>query len=101
MKGFVHLVNLIALGTLFVPIPNEFRNSPPEPVLIQFHETVWEIPEACNLTVPEGKVIYGCYVPTTKTTHVPNPCYYPEAENIGSFAYLLCHEKGHVNGWRH
>lgn len=99
MKGFALLASVLAVSTLLIPTPNEYRKSPVEPVLIQFHETVWEIPAACDIQT--DLIVYGCYVPNTKTIHISNPCYYPEAENVGSFAYTLCHEKGHVNGWRH
>lgn len=100
MSVFVTAVGATALGSLYLTVPDEYRSSPEEPLLIQFHETIWELPLACNLFL-DNKTLYACHVPETKTTHLPNPCYYPEAKQVGSFAHLACHENGHVNGWRH
>ena len=51
---------------------------------------------ACRAIKPgagEGE-IYGCAFYSALI--VPNPC-----QHSGAYAELLCHELGHVNGWRH
>lgn len=91
----------LAISNNLVPVPKQFRGSPSQPVLVQFHEYWWELPEACGIEVEKKAILYGCYRPDTETTHVLNPCYYPEAKDNGSFAYIMCHEKGHIKGWVH
>ena len=46
-------------------------------------------------------VIYACAYPKKDLLILPNPCYYPEAKDTNSYAYLVCHEKAHLNGWKH
>ena len=43
---------------------------------------------------PPGRKTLGCTVGDTVT--LPNPCTFPETE---TYARMLCHELGHVNGW--
>lgn len=81
------------------PVPQEFRRSPGFPVVVYYYENFWELADACNIDT--DLTVYGCYIPDTQEVHLPNPCYFPEASRVDSFAYLACHENGHVNGWRH
>jgi hypothetical protein len=50
---------------------------------------------------PEGYVTLACAFKKKGAPIVlmPNPCRYPEAADELSYAHLLCHELGHVNGW--
>lgn len=56
---------------------------------------------------PDG-FIFACWIPKNNypsikenTIVMPNPCVYPEARQIESYAYLMCHEMAHNNGWKH
>ena len=50
-----------------------------------------DIEAACG-KAPRGYVFLGCT--RGRTVYMPNPCTTRE-----SFARILCHEAGHVNGW--
>ena len=55
------------------------------------------IESTCNAffgPAPEGFEIGGCQ--TGRRIIAPNPCLYAQTE---SYARLLCHELGHLNGW--
>lgn len=58
-----------------------------------------EITQACG-PATEGKIKLGCETEAGELV-VGNPCLYPEVNDVKSFAHLMCHEKAHVNGWRH
>jgi hypothetical protein len=79
------------------PIPDEYKKG--ATTYVQMVDTQAEIDTACGVA-PEGMVKLGCLAPGNYLV-VGNPCNYPEANDKTSFAYLMCHEKAHTNGWRH
>ncbi len=86
------------VSTIDLPIPYEYRGS--TKIKVVFKETFWDVAESCGGQAP-GWTIFGCYDPDKDVLVMPNPCYYPEAGTIGSYAHLMCHEKAHKNGWKH
>lgn len=47
-------------------------------------------------------IIMACAIPKKRIIITHNPCLYPEAfKDIDSYAYIVCHEKAHINGWVH
>lgn len=53
-----------------------------------------DVDHACRTPGAPAAEIYGCEF--YGKIFVPNPC-----SAQGAYADLLCHELGHVNGWRH
>lgn len=98
MSAFVLAASII-VGSINLEVPKEYRHSPDQPVVVTYHENIWEMPDACNM--PPELTVYACYLPTTKEIQILNPCYFPEAKNKNSYAYLVCHENAHFNGWKH
>ena len=47
--------------------------------------------------VPDTTVILACTVPSTGRMLMPDPCLFSDE----FYAALLCHENGHLNGWKH
>lgn len=89
----------VPVPSIELPIPYEYRGSPNYTVKLRFKENYWAVEDECG-RIP-GMTVLACYLPDEGTLILPNPCYYPEAGTPGTFAHLLCHEKAHVNGWRH
>lgn len=79
--------------------PVKFQGNPPPAVVLIVDNT--NSPETCGVAAP-GWVIRACEKPAKHGVPVvtmPNPCTFPEAADIMSYAHLLCHEFGHANGW--
>lgn len=55
-----------------------------------------EIESACLVGGPGALACTKLY-PDRPTIVMPNPCAFP----FDSYAVMLCHEVGHVNGWEH
>jgi hypothetical protein len=56
--------------------------------------------QACGVA-QKGWIILACEYEKNgvPTILAPNPCSFPEANDKNSYAHLMCHEFGHVNGW--
>lgn len=65
--------------------------------LVEMTQT--EIDKKCG--VYTGLHTIACGDINGHTIHVPNSCNYPEAANHASYAYLICHEIAHTEGWNH
>lgn len=80
--------------------PIKYQVNPKASVIVIVDNT--NSKEACGVAEP-GWRLMACTMMTDKGVPVllmPNPCLYPEAvSDIHSYAHLLCHEFGHVNGW--
>lgn len=96
------LVNLIAaliplaIPSLEMPTPQEYQGN--TRVMVRFVDP-HEVEKYCGKASQPGWSRIACYWKDELT--MPNPCKYPEAKNKDTYAYLLCHEKAHKNGWRH
>jgi hypothetical protein len=89
LAGFVVTADLL--------VPQEFQVNPPHPVPVIFVEP-HEVETYCGHP-KEGRIL-ACTA-GNGTIVMPNPCDYPEYKDPDSYARLMCHEKGHVNGWVH
>ena len=49
----------------------------------------------------DAQACYKVSVVASKAIYIPNPCDYSRAGLNEAYADTLCHEIGHVNGWRH
>lgn len=101
LLGAVALVLLTSVQpvrkpTLNLPIPIEYQKG--AEVTVDFKNYFWEVEEACGDKDPDW-ITYACY--RDDKLIMPNPCSYPEAKTVGTYAHLTCHEKAHKNGWRH
>lgn len=79
--------------------PVKYQHNPAPSVIVIVDDTNTE--EACGVAA-EGWRLVACERETD--TGVPvimidNPCNYPEAQDVYSFAHRMCHEFGHANGW--
>lgn len=84
--------------TAGLPIPTEYQGTPTAAVVLFL--TPQEVNAACGNADPLWNV-YACTYVDKRVIVMPNPCLYPEAKNVESYAHLMCHEKAHINGWRH
>ena len=98
---------LLAAALSFVshgmPIPPEYQGNTHATIITQ---TPAQIQVTCQNDDPSKWTIYACAFtdkkrPQNNRVIMPNPCTYPEVSNIDSYAYLLCHELGHINGFTH
>jgi hypothetical protein len=95
MNVFALIISLVA--SINLPIPNAYVGNPDHPVPVIFVEPT-EINTYCGRAA--GTLVrIACE--KGGTLILPNPCDYPEARNVDSYAHLVCHEKAHVNGWIH
>lgn len=46
----------------------------------------------------ENDKVMACANPKQRVIVMPNPCNWPLGE---AYAELMCHELGHINGWKH
>lgn len=80
------------------PIPEEYKKG--AVAVVHMVDSQEEIDMACG-KAPEGRVKLGCMTDGGELV-VSNPCNHKkEMLDKDTFTYLLCHEKAHVNGWRH
>lgn len=58
------------------------------------------IGKMCGVAKEAGQLILACQgeIKGMPVIVLPNPCLWPEPE---FYAAVVCHELGHVNGWRH
>jgi hypothetical protein len=107
MLGNLLLASLLVLmtsmqpqkkSTINLPIPIEYQGA--AEVMVDHKQYFWEVEEACGDKDPEW-ITYACYDPGKRKMIMPNPCSYPEAKTVGTYAHLACHEKAHRNGWEH
>jgi hypothetical protein len=69
-------------------------------VKVRMVDTQEEINVLCG-DPGDGKITYGCATDKNEIV-VKNPCHRKsERRDKRSFANLMCHELGHINGWRH
>lgn len=90
-------------STVDAVIPEEFKGD--TEVKVKFVHP-WDVERECTGQDIPDYIIYACYLPKKSFLGddkiiSPNPCAYPEARIIGTYAHLMCHEKAHKNGWRH
>lgn len=98
MKVLVLLTLLLCCAnTNELPIPPEFQHG--GTMKVHMVDTQAEINKACGVA-PAGMRFLGCAKDSHDIT-VFNPCSYPEAKDVNSFAHVMCHEKAHANGWVH
>lgn len=95
-------MNTLALAgavllSIFLEVPTEFQA---ETVVTLHTMTHKQINKQCG---PDGKtwIIRACGDVNGPNIYMPNPCTYPEAKDHKSYAYLLCHEIAHTEGWTH
>lgn len=82
--------------------PGEFSKRPPDEfarqgsAVVVFVDTD-AIDTTCRrMGAAAERNIQGCTSLTTGVVYMPRPCTWSDA-----YAQLLCHETGHVAGWRH
>lgn len=77
--------------------PPEFRD--PSRAFIMFTDNVGRDCEQVGVqTIVLVTRVEACTVFASDTIIIPNPCRW---EKFDPYARLLCHELGHVNGWKH
>lgn len=52
----------------------------------------------CGVAPGENVMLVACVYDQRRQMFVPNPCPFADKE---AYARTLCHELGHVNGWKH
>lgn len=57
-----------------------------------------ERPEYCNRNANFGFRTMACTFTDRRLIFMPNPCPFALYEY---YARLMCHEKGHISGWKH
>ncbi len=81
-----------------MPIPEQYQKG--AVTVVHMVDSYEEIELACGKALP-GRTKLGCMTEGGELV-VGNPCLYKEdMKNNETFGYLMCHEKAHVNGWRH
>jgi hypothetical protein len=88
-------------GTIYETIPDQYKG--PAAVYTFYLEPI-DVQIICSggaKNVNPNKYIFGCFRPEEGILVTINPCDYPEADTVGTYAHLSCHEKAHVNGWVH
>lgn len=100
MKRLIVLASLLCISnTNDLPIPVQYQGG--AAVLVHMVDDQKTLDTMCGGPPPKGQRL-GCETADNKAeVVVMNPCRYPEAIDVHSFAHLMCHEKAHVNGWRH
>ena len=68
--------------------PLEFRNGT---TFVIRPASRWQIKELCS------EAAFACAESPSGVVNIPNPCLYRD----DNYARILCHEMGHINGWRH
>lgn len=96
VTGMIKLLLMFAIGaSITYPIPLEYQHGN----TIKMHIVEpYQIKNYCGDAGPKWTIL-ACA--RGDTINMPNPCEYPEAKNIDSYAHLLCHELAHTNGWVH
>lgn len=95
----ISLLMLIALSSMNDSLPPvNYQNNAQPTVVITVDDT--NTKENCGVA-PKGWRILACEFSEKKVPIIiaPNPCTFPEAADENSYAHLMCHEFGHVNGW--
>lgn len=85
------------IGVMTVLPPMEFQGNNSASIEFMSAESVNSY---CRMLMgpsqpPENMVVLGCTI--RNSVVMPNPCSHAEE----SYAALMCHELGHVNGWTH
>jgi hypothetical protein len=98
-----HLALLAAASLALAPSSTLYSDSRPPPVFQGDAVSTVEFSNADRVrsTCEDlfGKAPSGMRTRACATGHrliMPNPCTYPDSD---SYAHLMCHELGHVNGW--
>lgn len=89
---------LLVLNTIALPIPEKYMRE--AVATVRMIETQNELDKVCGTASP-GATKLGCQLTNTNLIVTGNPCHYPEAKDPYSYARLMCHEKAHLNGWKH
>lgn len=94
---------LVAVALLVAACePGEFSERPPEEftrqgsAVVVFVDTDAMDATCRRMGAAAERNIQGCTNLTTGVVYMPRPCTWSDA-----YAQLLCHETGHVAGWRH
>jgi hypothetical protein len=100
MNAFATLLALLVGVTYNNDLPPvKYQDNPPPSVVIIVDKTNSE--KACGVA-SEGWTLVACEWKTKEGVPVimiDNPCKYPEAKDVYTFAHRMCHEFGHANGW--
>lgn len=93
------LLELIAaIASINLPIPEQYKG--PATATVRMVDTQEDIERWCGKAEPP-KTRMGC-LDDTGAIVILNPCKDKEdMQDKFSVGYLMCHEKAHVNGWRH
>lgn len=93
------LLELAAIvASINIPIPEQYKG--PATVTVRMVASYQEVELWCGKASPKMTRLgclddYGAIV-------IVNPCKNDkDMQDKDSVGYLLCHEKAHVNGWRH
>lgn len=91
------LAALATVGWLFFPQP-PIQDQGDALAVVKFMPAAQMTSYCEKEGVPAG--VYASISACTKGSYIalPNPCQWPLRE---AYAELVCHELGHVNGWRH
>lgn len=100
MKWLAVLASLLCMSnTNDLPIPVQYQGG--AAILVHMVDDQKTLDTICG-AAPAGMQKLGCQTAVNGVEIVVmNPCRYPEATDPKSFAHLMCHEKAHVNGWKH
>lgn len=91
------LLALAGIASADLEVPKEYHGNTGAVVLFMEPQ---QVNKYCGNTDPDW-IVYACAWSSKKLIVMPNPCNYPEAKNTDSYAYLMCHEKAHLKGWKH
>lgn len=90
----IHLIGLTAVFWLYFPQPPAQYRKPVNTVVYFVDRS--QVETLCSKS--ENDRVMGCANPKSKVVVMPNPCDWPLGE---AYAELMCHELGHINGWKH
>jgi len=91
------IASTIRVASADLPVPPEYYGNTTAKVVFMEPR---EVNHRCGNDDPLW-IIYACAYSDKRLMILPNPCDYPESKNTASYAYLVCHEKAHLKGWKH
>lgn len=95
---FAFALAVASIPSINYPIPQQYQKG--AVAVVHFVDTQEEIDMACG-KAPEGRIKMGCMTDSGELV-VDNPCNHKkEMKDKKTFTFLMCHEKAHINGWRH
>lgn len=79
-------------------IPQKYRGDTTALVYFTDQKT---IDKNCGKQADPRLYTVACAYQKRMTMYLPNPCKDKDADKPESYAHVLCHEIGHLNGWHH